>query len=172
MKRSRWVALAVTLVVSVSALAATTISAGAASNSTPTATDVGITATEIHVAVIADVDNPIVPNLFKGSKAAVAFDRAKATLMGARARETIAQRYDIHQTAESWRAAYARCSGWTCRSSPSGASSTAPSRRTRPRDCSRRARRATGDTIRRCTLTLSQVTICSSNRLTNSQVRF
>jgi glycosyltransferase involved in cell wall biosynthesis len=38
-------------------------------------------------------------------------DRAKATLMGARARETIVQRYDIHQTAESWRAAYAEVVG-------------------------------------------------------------
>jgi hypothetical protein len=72
MKRSRWVALAVTLVVSVGTLAATAVTAGAASSSDkPTATDVGITATEIHVAVIADVDNAIVPNLFKGSKDAV-----------------------------------------------------------------------------------------------------
>ena len=37
----------------------------------PKATDVGITDKEIHIAVIADVDNPIVPNLFKGSKDAV-----------------------------------------------------------------------------------------------------
>ena len=72
MKRSRWVALAVALVVSVGTLAATAVTAGAQSSSDkPTATDVGITATEIHVAVIADVDNPIVPNLFKGSKDAV-----------------------------------------------------------------------------------------------------
>ncbi len=72
MKRSRWVALAVALVVSVGTLAATAVTAGAQSSSEkPTATDVGITATEIHVAVIADVDNAIVPNLFKGSKDAV-----------------------------------------------------------------------------------------------------
>ena len=37
----------------------------------PKATDVGITDKEIHIAVVADVDNPIVPNLFKGSKDAV-----------------------------------------------------------------------------------------------------
>jgi hypothetical protein len=37
----------------------------------PKATDVGVTADEIHIAVIADVDNAIVPNLFKGSKDAV-----------------------------------------------------------------------------------------------------
>ncbi len=71
MKRSRWLALAAVMVASVSTLAATAVTAGAASNEAPKATDVGITATEIHVAVIADVDNPIVPNLFKGSKDAV-----------------------------------------------------------------------------------------------------
>ncbi len=37
----------------------------------PKATDVGITAKEIHIAVIADVDNPIVPNLFKPDADAV-----------------------------------------------------------------------------------------------------
>jgi hypothetical protein len=41
------------------------------SNEKPKATDVGITDKEIHIAVIADVDNPIVPNLFKSSKDAV-----------------------------------------------------------------------------------------------------
>ncbi len=33
----------------------------------PTATEVGVTATEIHIALIADVDNPIVPGLFQGA---------------------------------------------------------------------------------------------------------
>jgi ABC-type branched-subunit amino acid transport system substrate-binding protein len=37
----------------------------------PTATEVGVTPTEIHIAVIADVDTPIAPNLFVGSKNAV-----------------------------------------------------------------------------------------------------
>jgi hypothetical protein len=72
MRKVRWLALAAVLVVSVSTLAATAVSAGAqSSNEAPKATDVGITASEIHVAVIADVDNSIVPNLFKGSKDAV-----------------------------------------------------------------------------------------------------
>jgi Periplasmic binding protein len=35
------------------------------------ATEVGITATEIHVAVIADVDNPIAPNVFIGARDAM-----------------------------------------------------------------------------------------------------
>ncbi|MDQ1431978.1 MAG: hypothetical protein QOF40_2580, partial [Actinomycetota bacterium] len=88
----------VTLVVSVSALAATTISAGAASSDKPSATDVGITATEIHVAVIADVDNPIVPNLFKGSKDAVEgaakFLNSKAGGGGLAGRKVVVDFYD------------------------------------------------------------------------------
>jgi hypothetical protein len=62
----------VVLVLCVGMLLAMSVTAGAqSSNEAPKATDVGITAKEIHVAVIADVDNSIVPNLFKGSKDAV-----------------------------------------------------------------------------------------------------
>ncbi len=69
MRRSRWLVVGVAIAVSVSALA---VSAGAQSTSeAPKATDVGITATEIHIAVVADVDNSIVPNLFKSSADAV-----------------------------------------------------------------------------------------------------
>jgi hypothetical protein len=72
MRRPRGVALFAVLVMCVGALGATAVAAGAQSSSEkPKATDVGVTDTEIHVAVIADVDNPIVPNLFKGSKDAV-----------------------------------------------------------------------------------------------------
>jgi hypothetical protein len=39
----------------------------AQSGETPKATEVGVTATEIHIAVIADVDNPFAPGLFKGA---------------------------------------------------------------------------------------------------------
>src|SRR3954451_2232134 len=99
MKRSRWLALAAVLVVSVSTLAATSISAGAqSSDEKPKATDVGITATEIHVAVIADVDNPIVPNLFKGSKDAVEgvakFLNSKAGGGGLAGRKVVVDFYD------------------------------------------------------------------------------
>ncbi len=60
------------LVLAASALAATAVTAGAqSSGEKPKATDIGITDKEIHIAVIADVDNPIVPNLFKSSKDAV-----------------------------------------------------------------------------------------------------
>ena len=56
----------------VAGIAGVTTTAGAqSSDEKPKATDVGITAKEIHIAVVADVDNPIVPNLFKGSTDAV-----------------------------------------------------------------------------------------------------
>ena len=69
MNRIRWVALGVAVVVGVAGLTAT---AGAQSSTEkPKATDVGITPTEIHIAVVADVDNTIVPNLFKADADAV-----------------------------------------------------------------------------------------------------
>jgi hypothetical protein len=100
MNRSRWLALAAILVVSMSTLAATSVTAGAQSSGgeAPKATDVGITATEIHVAVIADVDNPIVPNLFKGSKDAVEgaakFLNSKAGGGGLAGRKVVVDFYD------------------------------------------------------------------------------
>ena len=66
MKRLVGAALCAAIVVSIATVSTT---AGAQSgDEKPTATDVGITADEIHIAVLADVDNPIVPNLFKGAK--------------------------------------------------------------------------------------------------------
>ncbi len=63
----------VTLVV-VASLAVAGLAAGAGAQSSveqPKATDVGITAKEIRIAVVADVESPIVPNLFKASVDAV-----------------------------------------------------------------------------------------------------
>jgi len=100
MKRSRWVALAVTLVVAAGTLSATAVTAGAQSSSTekPKATDVGITATEIHIAVVADVDNPIVPNLFKGPvdavKGAAKYLNSKAGGGGLAGRKVVVDFYD------------------------------------------------------------------------------
>jgi hypothetical protein len=57
--------------IAVAAVGATGVSAAGAASQTaseqPTATEVGVTATEIHIAVIADVDNPIVPGIFQGA---------------------------------------------------------------------------------------------------------
>ena len=107
MKRSRWVALAVTLVVSVGTLAATAVTAGAQSSGSekPKATDVGITATEIHIAVVADVDNPIVPNLFKGPvdavKGAADFLNSKAGGGGLAGRKVVVDFYDSKLSANA-----------------------------------------------------------------------
>jgi hypothetical protein len=93
-------ALGAVLMVSMSTLAATAVSAGAQSSGsdTPKATDVGITASEIHVAVIADVDNAIVPNIFKGSKDAVEgaakFLNSKAGGGGLAGRKVVVDFYD------------------------------------------------------------------------------
>ncbi len=43
----------------------------AAATEKPTATEVGVSATEIRIAVVADVDNPFAPGLFQGSVDAV-----------------------------------------------------------------------------------------------------
>jgi ABC-type branched-subunit amino acid transport system substrate-binding protein len=66
----RWVAVLATMAVGL-AVTAGSASGQSNGNETPKATDVGVTATEIHIAVMADVDNSIAPNLFKGSADAV-----------------------------------------------------------------------------------------------------
>jgi len=63
-------ALAV-LVAVATTLAVLPATSGAAA-AKPTATEVGVTATEIHIAQIADVDNAIAPGLFKGGVDGVA----------------------------------------------------------------------------------------------------
>ncbi len=63
---------AVLCAVIVAGIAGVSTTAGAQSaDEKPKATDVGITDKEIHIAVVADVDNTIVPNLFKASPDAV-----------------------------------------------------------------------------------------------------
>src|SRR5215207_6374503 len=66
MKFSRWAAgaLVITLGLGMTALAA---GAQSSSSEKPKSTDVGITDKAIHVAVIADVDSPLAPNLFKAA---------------------------------------------------------------------------------------------------------
>ena len=69
MKRVWGTVLCAVIIASIAALSST---AGAQSSSEkPKATDIGITDKEIHIAVVADVDNAIVPNLFKSEKDAV-----------------------------------------------------------------------------------------------------
>ena len=64
-KGTRWVALVATVVLVMSVTAA--IAGAQGSSEKPTASEVGISADEIHIAVIADVENPLAPGLFQGS---------------------------------------------------------------------------------------------------------
>ena len=54
-------------VAAVTAVTPAMASAGTGAKEKPTATEIGVSATEIRIAVIADVDNPIVPGVFQGS---------------------------------------------------------------------------------------------------------
>ena len=61
-------ALVATIVI---ATAGTTAVASAQADAKPTASDVGVTAKEIRIAVVADVDNTLAPGLFAGARAGV-----------------------------------------------------------------------------------------------------
>jgi Periplasmic binding protein len=65
-KHTRWMALVVTVVLVMGATSAIA-AAQSSSGDKPTATEVGITDKEIHIAVVADVDNPVAPGTFQGS---------------------------------------------------------------------------------------------------------
>ena len=56
-----------TCVVTVVAVMGATLTGAAAQSAAPKANDVGITAKEIRLAVIADVDTPLAPGVFKAS---------------------------------------------------------------------------------------------------------
>jgi hypothetical protein len=68
------------------------------SNEKPKATEVGVTDSEIRIAVIADVDNPFAPGLFKGAedgvKAGAAFLNSKAGGGGLAGRKVVVDFYD------------------------------------------------------------------------------
>ncbi len=90
---------AVLCAVIVAGIAGVSTTAGAqSSDEKPKATDVGITDKEIHIAVVADVDNPIVPNLFKASPDAVQgfakFINSKAGGGGLAGRKLVVDFYD------------------------------------------------------------------------------
>ncbi len=68
-KRIRAVSLVAAVAVALAMLAST--AAGQASTVKPAATEVGVTGTEIHVAVLAEVDNPFTPNVGVGARDAV-----------------------------------------------------------------------------------------------------
>ena len=87
------------LLVSLAALGAGPATAQS-SNEKPQATEVGVTASEIHIAVVADVDNPFAPGLFKGAvdgvKAGAAYLNSKAGGGGLAGRKVVVDFYDSH----------------------------------------------------------------------------
>jgi ABC-type branched-subunit amino acid transport system substrate-binding protein len=78
-------------------LAVVTVGPASAQSSSekPKATEVGVTASEIHLAAIADVDNPFAPGLFQGAvdgvKAGAAYLNSKGGLAG---RKVVVDFYD------------------------------------------------------------------------------
>jgi len=98
MRRIRWATI--TLVVALAATAAVGTAPasslpGRTAASKPAATEVGVTPTQIHVAVVADVDNSIAPNLFAGSRDAVlGFARYVNQTGGIAGRKLVVDFYD------------------------------------------------------------------------------
>lgn len=70
MNRIRWVAL-VAAFASASGVTVSTAAGQSKAKEKPQDVEVGVTATEIHIAIVADVENAIAPNLFIGTKNAV-----------------------------------------------------------------------------------------------------
>jgi ABC-type branched-subunit amino acid transport system substrate-binding protein len=100
-RRFRWTAiLTVVALASVgSATAAVAASSGgrAAAGPPPTATEVGVTSSEIHIAVVADVDNTLQPGLFRGSVAGVrSFASYINSLGGIGGRKVVVDFIDSH----------------------------------------------------------------------------
>jgi hypothetical protein len=65
-RKIRWAALVATVALATSAT--TAIAAAQGGDEKPEATEIGVTEDAIKVTVIADVENPLAPGLFKGSK--------------------------------------------------------------------------------------------------------
>jgi len=96
MQKFRMSVLVGTVTAALAALSA--VPASAQSSAKPTATEVGVTASEIHIAVVADVDNPLAPGLFKGAvdgvKAGAAYLNSKAGGGGLAGRKVVVDFYD------------------------------------------------------------------------------
>jgi hypothetical protein len=104
MTKLRWVALCA--VVALVAAGTSAVASAQASKDKPAATDVGITPTEIHIALIADVDNSFAPGLFKasvdGMKGVTKYINATGGLAG---RKLVLDFYDSHVNPSDTRSA-------------------------------------------------------------------
>ena len=100
------VATVVTVTVAVSALSITP-SAAQSKAEQPKATEIGVTAKEIHIAIAADVDNPFVPGLFQGAvdgvNGAADYINSKAGGSGLAGRKLVVDFYDTHLNANDSR---------------------------------------------------------------------
>ena len=96
MRHLRPLAVLVAALLTASAAVSTAVSAQT-SPQKPTATEIGVTATTIRIAVVADVDNPISPGIFAGSVAGVrgwaAYTNAHGGLAG---RKVVVDFIDSH----------------------------------------------------------------------------
>jgi Periplasmic binding protein len=99
----------VVIAVLVAAFGVVTVASGGASVSrqagtAPRATEVGVTPTTIHIAVIADVNTPLAPGLFKGSKDAVeGYARYINSKGGLAGRKVVVDFYDSALSADESR---------------------------------------------------------------------
>ncbi|HLM16724.1 MAG TPA: ABC transporter substrate-binding protein, partial [Acidimicrobiia bacterium] len=97
MFKARNLAIACLVIVGLTVPAIGTASAQS-SDEKPKATEVGVTATEIHIGVVADVDNPFAPGLFQGAvdgvKAGAAYLNSKAGGGGLAGRKVVVDFYD------------------------------------------------------------------------------
>jgi ABC-type branched-subunit amino acid transport system substrate-binding protein len=66
-KHVRWMALVATIALVTAGTGTAFAARGTAEGDKPTATEVGITAKTIRIAVVADVDTPLAPGIFQGS---------------------------------------------------------------------------------------------------------
>jgi len=90
--------LVATSVVIATSLAAVGAAAAQSSSEKPKATEVGVTASEIHIAIVADVDNAIAPGLFQGGvngvQGAAKYLNSKAGGGGLAGRKVVVDFYD------------------------------------------------------------------------------
>ena len=71
MKRRRLVVGVVAAFCAATLTSATSVLPASAADDKPTATEIGVTPTELHIAVIADVDTPLAPGAYAGARDAV-----------------------------------------------------------------------------------------------------
>jgi hypothetical protein len=99
MRKVRWVAIATAVAMAAAWLAAASSGAGAAGEA-PKATEVGVTATEIHIAAVDDVDNTIRPGLFQDVRNGVVgfanYINSKAGGKGLAGRKVVVDFIDSH----------------------------------------------------------------------------